>query len=116
MNNSLSMTTKRRKQANHWRPIWKLRKNETGELQFIPIKDKKFSENSSGTIYATVTSSVMKSADKARALSTAIFKAGGSVSVVSVRLVSVATDEDKVEDIGDVFDSFGCQWDFERDV
>jgi len=116
MPSPLSMTTKRSKQTQHWRPMWKLRKDETGEIKFVPIKEKKISANSSGTIYATVTSSVIKSADKARALSTAIFKAGGSVSVVSGRLVSVATNEDRVEDIGDVFDSFGCQWDFERDV
>jgi len=106
------MTTRKIKQKS-FRLLWKVRRNDTGELKFIPIKDKKSSSGSGGTMYASVTSSVMKSADKARSLASAVVNAGGSISAISGRLVSVIVPEGRIEDIGEVFDSFGCQWDFE---
>jgi hypothetical protein len=109
------MTTHRREKPTRFRPLWQVRPNETGELRFIPIQEKKNESKSGGTIYATVTSAVLKSPEKARELSEAVTSAGGSVTRVVGRMVSVDVPASCIADVGDAFESFGCQWDFERE-
>lgn len=115
MPSPLSMTTHRKEKPTRFRPMWKVRPNETGELRFIPIKEKKSEAQVGGTIYATVTSAVHKSPEKARQLAEAITTAGGSITRVVGRMVSVEVPAAYIAAVGDAFESFGCQWDFERE-
>ena len=111
MASPLSMTTiSRAKRPNRF--LWRVRRSESGELRLIPIRKKRTS-NQGGTIQATLTSRVVMD-DRTRDVIAAVAAAGGSVSSVRGRLMTVETTGDSIEAVGDALDSFGSQWNREQ--
>ena len=104
------MTTTKKTKKRRGRAMWRVRRNEFGELKFFPIKDEVEGVSQGGTIFATMTSKMIRDEKILDAIK-AIRAAGGSVTKVHGRNMSVEVAGESVEEVGDVLDSFGCQWD-----
>jgi hypothetical protein len=89
---------------------WRMKKTESGEIRFILAKAKPIQEKQGGTIYATLTTKMIRE-EKVGIAKEQIARAGGSVSSLRGRLMTVEVEGENVEEVGEVFDSFGCQWD-----
>lgn len=110
MSSPLSMTTTKRPKKRRGRMMWRVRRDELGELKFFPIKDEADEAKQGGTIFVTMTLKMIRD-EKILAAVEAIRAAGGTVTKVNGRRMSVEVGGENVEEVGDVLDSFGCQWD-----
>lgn len=111
MDSTLSTTwrTKKTKKSSR-RLMWRVRSNESGELRLIPIRNEHPKTPQGGTIQVTLTLKILMG-DKVGDVEAAIRAAGGTVSHIRGRLMAVEVPEESVEAVGDVLESFGCQWD-----
>lgn len=95
--------------------MWKLYRDESGQIKFRKLlKDKPQSPSGPFAIDATIPRRVLEDKDRLRKLVDAIGKAGGGITSSSGRMVSMVADASSVDEIGDALDSFGCQWDAQK--
>lgn len=111
MASPLSMTTTKKQKKRGFRMRWKVRRDQLGELKFIPIKDES-SVKTGGTIFATMTLKMIQDDDKEEVIDAMkqIREAGGIVTQVRGRRLHVEVEGNRIDEVGDVLESFGCQW------
>jgi len=91
--------------------MWIRRTTPSGEVRFVPIiKKKTVARKVEGTIHATLTSKVVQKKQTFNVVN-GIKQAGGLNPVVNGRRLTVEANEENIESIGDILESFGCQWD-----
>jgi len=111
MPSPLSMTTAQRKRRRRPKFLFRVRRSPDGELRILPIREEPEARASAGTITATMPSRIV-AGDREGDVVSAVRNACGAASSVRGRLLTVDLDSGSVEAVGDVLDSFGCQWDF----
>ena len=94
--------------------LWHLTKTPSGEMKLIPIEPKSVEPLRGGTIHATLLSKTVKN-KKTQQVADELENAGGSVVSLRGRYMTIEVDGHAVEQIGDILDSFGCQWDFDEE-
>lgn len=109
MGSPLSMTTRKRPHKSG-RMVWLLRKTPSGEMRFIPVEEKQPASPKGGTVHATMTSRMVHEG-KVQSIVDEVVSAGGSAVSLRGRTMKVEVDGEDVEAVGDVLESFGCQWD-----
>ena len=85
---------------------------EDGGITFVEIKKKRCPSAQGGTMNVTLTSKMFRERSIAEAAQ-AIGKAGGIVTFVRGRTMTVDVAGENVAEVGDVIDSYGCQWDMQ---
>jgi len=110
------MTTRTSKNNNlpykKGRLWWKVHTTSGGEVRLIAIKENNPKKVQGGTMLVTMTSKMIQN-DKVKEAVDKVSKAGGNVVVVKNRRMEIDVEGDDVETVGDVLDSFGCQWDLQ---
>lgn len=104
-------TNKTKKPSKTGRLWWKVKTSPSGDFRLIPIKNKIDKTQKAGIIYATITSKMLKD-EKLNVFFAKINESGGKVSSIKGRNLFVEVDGASLETVGDVLDSFGCQWEF----
>lgn len=115
MSSKLSMTTHHDSKAKSppykkGRLWWKVRTSPSGDVRLVPIKDKQKKELEGGTILVTMTSRMIQN-NKVKEAVDAISESGGNVTAIKGRRMEIDVEGNDVESVGDILDSFGCQWD-----
>jgi hypothetical protein len=101
------LSTKTEKKS---RLIWRIKTTESGDMRFVPIKENKNQSTAGGTVFATLTSKIVQN-NKVGQIVNQITELGGKVSFVKGRNLGIQVEGNDVESVGDLLDSFGCQWD-----
>lgn len=115
MSSSLSMTTAKTA-GNKYTPYkkgrlwWKVKTTPSGDMRLVPIKEKNDQSKQNETILVTMTSKMMQNDTIDEAISQVSY-AGGNVRSVKGRRMEIEVDGVNTDSVGDVLDSFGCQWD-----
>lgn len=112
MASPLSMTTGKTSKNSANRLKWKMKRSEDGEITFAPIKKKTCAKFDGGTIHVTMTSKMIRE-DKVKDAVMAVGRVGGEVTSVRGRTMTVDVSGESFEEVGDVLDFFGCQWDLQ---
>jgi hypothetical protein len=104
------MTTRKAVKKSPKNLVWRVKRGPTGEIRFFPIKEKEQKAPRGGTIFATMTSKMLSNDLVGKAVAS-IKNAGGSVTAIRGRLITIETDGENTDAVGEALESFGCQWD-----
>jgi hypothetical protein len=115
MSSFLSMTTHHSpkqksipyKKGRLW---WKVKTTPSGDMRLVPVKDNVEKVIQDGTMMVTMTSKMIQNGKVEEAVSQ-VSAAGGNVRAIKGRRMEIDVEGINIESVGDVLDSFGCQWD-----
>ena len=110
---NISLTTKKNeknKKKNNYKLLWQLVKKD-GHIQFKKIKQSKKDDKKNSTILATITRKLLDD-DKLCNNLISLLKAEDTIVYKRNRLISIENVEN-ADDVGDILDNFGCQWELE---
>ena len=110
----ISLRLSSSKQTKHLPLVWKLYHDQYGMIKFRRT-EKEEAKKLSGpmTIDATVPRRVLDDKVKLSKLTDAINREGGNVLSARGRMFSIDSGDGSVDELGDILDSFGCQWDIQ---
>ncbi len=109
--NTLSLTTRKNKKKSRWKVLWQLVKKD-GDIQFAKIKQTPKNEQQNSTILASITRRILENEKIFNNLVDLLEKQNAYVTYRKNRSILIENVEN-VDDIGDILDSFGCQWETE---
>lgn len=91
--------------------VWRLVRTESGEIRYLPIKKTSSKKMAGGTVSVTITKKMFQDSGLLKKALVNIGSAGGVVTGVKGRLMTVEVDGININEVGAAIDSFGCQWD-----